>query len=284
MLPWRGIRFRIHFLFGVVLLASVLAGQFIEVITLFVLVVIHELGHLTAARSFGWRMGEIQLLPFGGVAHTDEWGTVPAREEIAVALAGPFHNVIMVLTGFLFYWAGWWSKEWMHYFVQGNALMAGFNLLPIYPLDGGRILQGVLSYRFSYFQAILWTFRIGIIGACLLVFLAWFIGSREWNQVVIGLFLLQANFFAYRKREFQLMRFLLHRREHGIDAAVPILRVRVKRDEPLIRVLRRLCKEAYHVVEVRDSRGVWRALPEEVLFRHYFDEKNTGSVVGDLTA
>lgn len=255
-----------------------------EVITLFVLVLIHELGHVTAARSFGWRMDEIQLLPFGGVAQTDEWGTVPAREEIAVALAGPFHNVLMILTGFLFYRAGWWSEEWMLYFIQGNALMAGFNLMPIYPLDGGRILQGLLSYRLPYAQAILWTFRIGVVGACLLVFLAWFLGVHQWNQAVIGLFLLQANFFAYRKRDFQLMRFLLHRREHGVDGAASILRVRVERDEPLVRVLRRLRKEAYHVVEVRDSRGVWRALPEEALFRHYFDEKNTRSVVGDLTA
>ncbi|MDR6226407.1 M50 family metallopeptidase [Desmospora profundinema] len=283
-LPWQGIRFRIHFLFGAVLLASVITGQFMEVITLFVLVLIHELGHVTAARSFGWRMKTIELLPFGGVAQTDEWGTVSAREEIAVALAGPFHNVIMILTGILFFRAGWWSEEWMLYFVQGNALMAGFNLLPLYPLDGGRILQALLSYRLPYRQAIQWTFHTGVAGAGLLLVYTWFVGEREWNLTVIGLFLLQANWIAYRKREFQLMRFLLYRREHGVDPAAPILRVRVNRDEPLVRVFRRFRKEAYHVIEVKDSVGAWRALPEEALFQHYFDGKNTRGVVGDLTA
>lgn len=127
LFPWKGLRFRIHGLFWFVIFSSVVTGHFIEVTTLFVLVFIHELGHITVARSFGWRMTEIELLPFGGVARTDEWGTVPAREEIAVALAGPFHNVMMVLFGYLFCAWGWWSQAWMEYFIQGNALMAGFN-------------------------------------------------------------------------------------------------------------------------------------------------------------
>lgn len=255
-----------------------------EVITLFVLVLIHELGHVTVARSFGWRMQSIQLLPFGGVAQTEEWGTASAREEIAVALAGPFYNVMMILFAFLFHRLGWWSEEWMQYFVQGNALMAGFNLLPIYPLDGGRILQALLSYRLSYRQTIVWTFATGIAGACLLLILALVKGEREFNVAVLALFLFQANGFAYRKRDFQLMRFLLHRRDHGVDPGARILRIRVQRNEPLIRVFRRFHKEAYHVVVVRDSLGNWRALPEEALFRHYFDEKHTRGVVGDLTA
>ena len=124
-LPWQGIRIRIHFLFWVSILWSVLTGRFIEIVALFVLVIIHELGHLTAAWSHGWRVTALELLPFGGVARTDEWGTVPAREEIVVALAGPFHNVMMVLAGFLFYFFGLWTEEWTAFFVKGNAMLAG---------------------------------------------------------------------------------------------------------------------------------------------------------------
>ena len=74
-------------------------GYFLEAITLFGIVLIHELGHLTAAKGFGWRVQEVQLLPFGGVLIVDELGTTSTREELIVALAGPLQHVWMILVG-----------------------------------------------------------------------------------------------------------------------------------------------------------------------------------------
>lgn len=88
---------RIHPLFWLIVCSAVWTGYFIEIITLFVLVLIHELGHAAAAGAFGWRVDSIELLPFGGVVKTDEWGTVPSREEMTVALAGPFQHILMIL-------------------------------------------------------------------------------------------------------------------------------------------------------------------------------------------
>lgn len=59
------------------LLISVLTGYFIETVTLFGIVFIHEMGHVVAAKSFGWRVKEVQLLPFGGVAVVEEPGAYP---------------------------------------------------------------------------------------------------------------------------------------------------------------------------------------------------------------
>jgi len=87
--PFRSVRFRVHPCFWLVVVPTVWSGYFLEVVTLFGLILIHELGHVSVARHFGWRMTEIELLPFGGVAKTDEWGTVPAKEEMLVAIAGP---------------------------------------------------------------------------------------------------------------------------------------------------------------------------------------------------
>lgn len=279
-----GIQVRIHSLFWLVIFSSVVTGQFLEVITLFVLVLIHELGHVSVARSCGWRMSGIQLLPFGGVAHTDEWGTVPAREEIAVALAGPFHNVMMVLFGYAFYRMGWWSEEWMRYFVRGNALMAGFNLLPIYPLDGGRILQALLSYHLSYRRTLTTSLTCSMAGACLV--LLWSVWGRGWdlNLSVIALFLVYSNGIAFKQRDFQYMRFLMKRSESTVPAHARIVQLKVNHDEILASVLKRLQKEAYHIVMVRDSRGVWSPLPEEALFRRFFHEKKPDSRIGDLIA
>ncbi|WP_091566926.1 M50 family metallopeptidase [Melghirimyces thermohalophilus] len=283
-LPWQGIHFRIHGLFWIVILTSVITGYFMEVITLFVLVLIHEMGHVTVAKSLGWRMTDVQLLPFGGVAHTDEWGTVPAREEIAVALAGPFHNVMMILFGYFFYRMGWWSPEWTNYFIHGNALMAGFNLLPIYPLDGGRVLQALFSYHLPYRRALVWSLSGGWVGGGLL--LLYSLGGSKWdlNLAMIALFLIYSNVTAFRQREFQYMRFLIRRRESPVPEDARIVEIPVQREEALTNVMRKLRKESYHVLLVQDLRGRWHPLPEEAVLRRFFDEKKPDSRMGDLIA
>lgn len=70
-----GIKITLHPLFGFIILASVFTGYFIELLILFGIVLIHELGHTTMASYFGWKVKGIELLPFGGVAVVEqqEW-------------------------------------------------------------------------------------------------------------------------------------------------------------------------------------------------------------------
>lgn len=91
-----GTAFRVHPLFSIVIFLSVLTGYFLEVVTLFAIVLLHELGHLAAAKNLGWRIQEVRLLPFGGAAVVEELGTVPAWEEIVVAAAGPLQNGFLI--------------------------------------------------------------------------------------------------------------------------------------------------------------------------------------------
>lgn len=284
-LPWEGIHFRIHPLFWVVIFLSLVTGQFLEVITLFVLVVIHELGHITAAWTFGWRIRSLELLPFGGVAKTDEWGTVPADEEIVVALAGPFHNVMMIIAGHLFFTMGWWSEEWTTYFVQGNMMLAGFNLLPAYPLDGGKVLQAILSYRFPYRKSISWSLSSGfLIAGGLLVWGMYVPGSGvNISLMVVAVFLFHHNWTALRQKEYQYIRFLMARQKGPIPDQAPVIQLPVYSDEPLFRIVKHWYKEAYHVLVVTDRiSGRVVAIPEEAVLHRYFDEGDPRCQVGEL--
>lgn len=283
-LPWQGIRIRVHFLFWLVVLGAVLTGRFIEVVALFVLVIIHELGHLTAAWSFGWRTTALELLPFGGVARTDEWGTVPAREEIVVALAGPFHNVMMVLAGYLFFLCGLWTEEWTAFFVKGNAMLALFNLLPIYPLDGGRILQALLSYILPYRRCLDWSLKGSLLLSFVLLFLGLFgpDGAVHLNLVIVALFLCHANWVALKQREWQYMRFLIQRRDRPL-VGVRKVRMPVSSDDLLLTVLRRWNKEVYHVLEVFDLQGRrLGCVPEDVVLHRFFEGKDPRMRIGEL--
>ncbi|GJM75651.1 hypothetical protein HMSSN036_78670 [Paenibacillus macerans] len=105
---------------------------------MFAIVFIHELGHVTAARMYGIRVLSVQMLPFGGVAVMEDAGDLTAGREIAIALAGPLQNALLILASLLLHAAGLWDGPFLDYFIQSNILIALFNLLPILPLDGGK--------------------------------------------------------------------------------------------------------------------------------------------------
>jgi stage IV sporulation protein FB len=271
--PWSGLRVRVHPLFWLMIAMSVWTGQFVEILTWFVLVVIHELGHVTAAWSFGWRLRSITLLPFGGVAQTDEWGTVPAREELAVALAGPFHHVIMVIVSFAFAGLGFWSEDWTAYFIHGNLMIACFNLLPVYPLDGGRIMQALLSFILPYRLAIsaaLWAGLVFSLG--LLLFSPLVLSGGAMIQLAaVAAFMAWSNLMALKERHVQYLRFLLHRLDRGAPESAPVRELRLRGRVSLKKAVHSLCKERYHVVKVEDSDGrLLGEIPEEKLLEAFF--------------
>ncbi len=119
---------------------------------LFTCVVLHEFGHIIAARRYGVRTPEVVLLPIGGVARMERIPEVP-RQEIVVALAGPAVNLVIaaaliVALGGLPSLAEAFAAPAQGLaarLVYANLFLALFNLLPAFPMDGGRVLRAALS-------------------------------------------------------------------------------------------------------------------------------------------
>lgn len=273
--PWQQIQVRVHPLFWFMILCSVLTGHFFEICVLFLIVIIHEMGHVTAAWSFGWRMSSMELLPFGGVAKTEEWGTVPSREEIVVALAGPLQHVFIIFVSLFFYATHFWTKEWTEYFIQANLIIAAFNLLPIYPLDGGRIVQCLFSYCFPFLTCIRYTIWISILLSFVLFICSFFIPGNVVHLplLCISSFLITSNLISLRKTHYQYMRFLVGRRDKGVPDSARVKKVRIKENDSLWYIMKGWHKEKYHLFEVVDSKGkVVGLLPEERVLERYFSD------------
>src|SRR5216684_1430251 len=165
-----GIQLRIHvtFLLLIAWLAfgyyaeggsAVAASRVIFVLLLFLCVVLHEFGHAFAAKAFGINTPDITLLPIGGVARLERMPEEPLQELI-IAVAGPAVNVVIALG--LFIADG--SQAFLNpSTVEGGGLIAQlltinillvlFNLLPAFPMDGGRVLRALLATRLSYARA-----------------------------------------------------------------------------------------------------------------------------------
>lgn len=171
---FRGIEVYIHATFlilvGWIFLAHVMRGEglgpalsgvaFISL--LFLCVVLHEFGHALTAQKFGIHTRDITLYPIGGVARLERIPRDP-NQELMIALAGPAVNVVIAAALFLYLsiahtLSGWdgvqlVGGDMMSKLMWVNVSLVAFNLLPAFPMDGGRVLRAFLAKRMEYGRA-----------------------------------------------------------------------------------------------------------------------------------
>lgn len=131
-------------------------GSVLFQLTIFGCVLLHEFGHVLMARRFGIRTRDVTLLPIGGLARMESTGETP-RQELLIAVAGPLVNVVIALGAFV-----WWrlSADPSGQFdaqllsapaplalMVANLFLVLFNLIPAFPMDGGRVLRALLSWK-----------------------------------------------------------------------------------------------------------------------------------------
>jgi stage IV sporulation protein FB len=190
-----GIRVRAHASLIIIILLVLLFGlgrgstvemRVQSMVILFAIILLHEFGHCFAARWTGGEANEIMLSPLGGLAMTmsrHNWWS-----RFATVAAGPLVNVILcficgmsvfILSGnvLLTPWSiaeyvpkqGWFHVyNYLYWIFVVSYILLLFNLLPVFPLDGGQLLQAILWKYFGHYKSMLWTLNIGLPGAVLM--------------------------------------------------------------------------------------------------------------------
>lgn len=217
-----GVPVRFHFTFlllVVFLIATGLEGptgaeSAIYVLALFFSVLLHELGHSFVSKRYGIRTIEIVMFPIGGIARLER--NPKPKEELWIALAGPLVNVLLAAlimgAAAAYFGSIQWEKvfakksgDLMMQIAAGNLILALFNLLPAFPMDGGRILRAMLAMRRGEAAATEIAARAGRVLAIIMglyglisadfvfVFVAFFVylGAVQETAAVVGRSLLQ---------------------------------------------------------------------------------------------
>ncbi|MCB0599024.1 MAG: site-2 protease family protein [Lewinellaceae bacterium] len=207
-----GINVYLHWTFLILLawifIANLNAGQrasealtgVVFVLALFACVVLHEFGHALTARRFGIQTQRITLLPIGGLAMLEKMPEKP-KQELIVALAGPAVNVVIALLLFAYLKLSGQALPTSQledpsqislgkYFIPNllfvNVLLFAFNLIPAFPMDGGRVLRALLSMRYSRATA---TNIAAKIGQFLAIGFVFFGLMYDFWLIFIGLFI-----------------------------------------------------------------------------------------------
>ena len=215
----RGIQLAVHMTFFLLLAFVAYEGwqeqawpglfwSLITVIAFFGCVVLHELGHSFTAMHFGVGVSRILLMPIGGMAEFDSIPRQP-RKEFLITLAGPAVN--FVLAALL-----WWPVEQLpdvihlnsfyglvYRLFAANLFMGIFNLIPVFPMDGGRILRALLATKLNYLEATKWAAQIGKLLAVVGILVMAFWLHSPLGALLFGFIILagEAEYRAVKRRE-----------------------------------------------------------------------------------
>jgi len=251
-----GVRVRVHWLFLALLAFASAFGALRQAAVLLGGLLSHELAHLLVARATGLAINEVELYPFGGVARVSGDLDQDPYATALTAAAGPFNNFLLLALGLGFRGAAWLDPALLDFFNQVNLTLALFNLIPVVPLDGGRIYRSYLSRRYGFVRATRRLAQLGRVAGLLLLVCG--VLAAAMGRIYLGLFILPAFLYLSAVREegtamFAPWRGLLRvGSELKRQGVLPAGQLVMMEDAPLQDALSLLGADRYHLVTVLD--------------------------------
>jgi len=135
--------FRVHPIMIPFFLFFYLSGEIAMYALVFGSLLVHELGHLLVAIFMGAKIQSCTILPYGGEIKMEQFSKLPKTTQVCIILGGPFFTLLLLLIGILI------DFPQANIFVSIQFLILGLNLLPIFPLDGGRIIHSIFPRSYE---------------------------------------------------------------------------------------------------------------------------------------
>lgn len=170
------------------------------------IIIIHEFGHLIAASIFNWNIDKISLYPYGGCVKFNEKINRPLYQEFIILISGPLIQIVLFLIISILFKYNLISIRNYYIFKSYHTTLLMFNLLPIYPLDGGKILNVLFNYLFPYKKG-----NKIIIYISYIIVLFMIINFKNINFILMSIFLITEITLYFKRQNYLFNKFLLER-------------------------------------------------------------------------
>ena len=140
----------ISYLFLLVIFLSLISGLFKDIIMLFLVIIIHETGHIITSLYYGWKIKKISISLCGGYIYYDEVIDKPFKEEFLISISGFLIQLLFLFITFILYKNNFLDGKDFYLIKKYNTAVLLFNMLPIIPLDGSKIFNLFLNVFLSY--------------------------------------------------------------------------------------------------------------------------------------
>jgi len=253
-----GVDIIINKLLIVLLVIASFYGYLETLSLLFFIIFVHDFCHTLAARVFNLKVKEIELMPFGGVARIESLFGLNPGAEIFIAAAGPLSNIIMSMIAVFLH--SYYNVQISNFslFVEYNLMLAGFNLLPALPLDGGRMLRAILSKAVGIKKGTLIAVNMG--KALAIIISLWGIygiyrGVFNPTAFTISAFMMYSAIKEQRFATYIFLRDITYKKDSLLKkGAMPIRQLAVRASSPLKEIIDKFNPNRYHIIIVLEDK------------------------------
>ena len=229
------LKIKFDYTFYLFLLLIILSGMFKQFSFIFIILFFHEMGHALMGLILKWKLVSITFYPYGGRTLFETYENSSIKEEMLILLSGPFFQIItFLLLNYFFKY---------DYIKNYHLTILFFNLLPIYTLDGGRLLNLVLNKFFNYLKSFYITIFISFVTIiCLIIFC--FMYYYNVNLFLLNLFLLFKLIRCIKDIKYCYHKFLVERYLYDFN----FKKRKVSND------IYSFYKECYHYIDFNDEK------------------------------
>lgn len=227
---------------------------------MFVVLLAHEGAHALCARAVGVQVEQIELMPFGGAVRLAGFQALQGWRGALIAAAGPLANLLMIMACATLVQYQMCAPQSLRLFVSCNAALMLLNLLPVLPMDGGRIVCAVLAcvWNDASCRRIL-----SVLGGCVSILLmltgavdAWRNGRINMTVFLMGSYLLYAAVSEYRVPSYRQIENTLGKQSRVLrQEALAVREVMAHQDMPVYRLAARLNTGAMHRIRIADDQA-----------------------------
>ena len=257
--------FKLHPLFLLTGFIFIILGEALAFFVYFIVVVLHEIAHAVVAQRLGYGLNKIYLLPFGAMLDINQ-NFVTREDEIKVALAGPSFNFILAFLCLGLWWIFPETYAFTSFFVFCNIITGLVNLLPCYPMDGGRVLVAMLEGKLKREKALKISYIFNYVFSVIFLILFFINLKFEVNisYALMAIFIFFGTINNKFSGNYSMIKF--NNKNRNIYEVKSIL---VKGNTPLYRIFKHFNSKKFNIVYVQLENGQIKMLTENFLQKYF---------------